>query len=51
MINPYFFIDKSLKKGFKIKLERHNINHAVSILTILPIYPDVGIETRYIKKL
>ena len=33
MINPYFFINKDLKNIFKIKLESHNINHAVSILT------------------
>ena len=50
MINPYFFSDGILKIGFKINLESHNINHAKSILTITPIYPDFGIETRNITK-
>ena len=50
MINPYYFIDKKLKIGFKINLESHNISHANSILTILPLYPEYGIEFRYINK-
>ena len=50
MINPYHFIDENLKTGFKINLDSHNINHANSILSIIPIYPDFGIETRYINK-
>ena len=51
MINPYYFIDKNLKNGFKINLESHNISHANSILTITCKYPDVGIENRYINKI
>ena len=51
MINPYYFIDKNLKIGFKINLESHNISHANSILTILPKFPDFGIEFRYINKI
>ena len=51
MINPYYFIDKNLKIGFKIGLESHNISHANSILTILPKFPEFGIEFRYINKI
>ena len=51
MINPYYFIDKNLKIGFKINLESHNISHANSILTITPKFPEFGIEFRYINKI
>ena len=44
MINPYYFIDKNLKNGFKINLESHNISHANSILTNTCKYPELGIE-------
>ena len=50
MINPYYFIDEILKNGFIINLESHIINHANSLLNIIPDFPDTGIETRYIKK-
>ena len=46
MINPYYFINEKLIVGFKINLESHNINHANSISTITPNFPDIGIETR-----
>ena len=51
MINPYYFIDKILKIGFKIILESHNFSHANSILSILPKVPEYGIEFRYINKI
>ena len=51
MINPYYFIDKNLKIGFKIILECHNFSHANSILTIIPKFPEFGIEFRYINKI
>ena len=51
MINPYKLIDENLKIGFKINLESHNINLANSILTIIPVYTDLGIETRYNNKI
>ena len=51
MINPYYFIDEKLKIGFKINLESHNINHSNSLLSIIPNFPDIGIETRYINKI
>ena len=50
MINPYYFIDKNLKIGFKIILESHNFSHANSILSILK-FPEFGIEFRYINKI
>ena len=50
MINPYYFIDENLKIGFKINLESHNINHANSILTITPDFPEFGIEFIFIYK-
>ena len=51
MVNPYYFIDENLKMGFKINLESHNINHTNSLLNIIPNFPDIGIETRYIFKI
>ena len=51
LINPYYFIDKNLKNGFKINLESHNISHANSILTITCKYSEFGIEYRYINKI
>ena len=42
MINPYCFTDENIKKGFKIVLESHNINHENSILTITPIFLELG---------
>ena len=50
MLKPYYFTDRSLKVGFKINLDCHN-NHANSKLTITPIFPEFGIETRYIDKI
>ena len=50
MINPQFFIDENLKSGFKINLESHNINHANSLLNIIPNFPDIGIETSILIK-
>ena len=51
MINPYYFTDRDLKVGFKINLDSHNLHHANSKLTIIPNYPDFGIEFRYINKI
>ena len=51
IINPYYFIDRNLKNGFKNNLESHNISHANSILTITWKYPEIGIENRYIEKI
>ena len=51
MINPCYFIDKNLKIGFKIDLESHNFSHANSILSILPKFPEYGIEFRYLNKI
>ena len=51
MIIPYYFIDENLKNGFKINLESHSFSHANSILTIIPKFPDFGIESIYINKI
>ena len=51
MINPYFFIEENLKKGFKNNLESHNINHANSILTLTPNFPEFRIDYRYSNKI
>ena len=51
MINPYYFIDKNLKIGFKINLESHNFRQANSILIFTPNFPEFGIESRYISKI
>ena len=47
MINPYYFNDRNLEVRFKINLDSNHINHAISKLTITPILPEIGIETRY----
>ena len=51
MPNPYYFTNRALQVGFKINLDSHHINHANSKLTILPNYPEFGIQLRYIKKI
>ena len=51
MINPSSLFHDNLKIGFKINLEGHNINHAISILTITPTYPEFGIQIRFIIKI
>ena len=48
MINPYYFTDENLKIRFKINLDSHKNNDADSILFIIPIYIDIGIENRCI---
>ena len=40
-----------MKIGFKNILDSHNTDHAISILSIIPIYIHFGIETRYIMKI
>ena len=51
MINPYYFTDKIIKIRFRINLESQNINHAKSISTITPYFPELGIEFRYTNKI
>ena len=51
MLNPYYLTDRNLKVVFKINLDSHHINHAISKLTILPNYAEIGIEGRYIIKI
>ena len=51
MINPYYFNDENFKIGFEINLESHNNSHANSILTVIPSFPDFGIEFRNINKI
>ena len=50
-INPYYFIDRALQIGFNINLDSHNINHAHSILTNTPNFPEFWIEFRYNNKI
>ena len=51
MINPYYFFNRDLQIGFNINLYSHNINHANSILTITPNFPENGIEFSYNNKI
>ena len=51
MIYPYYFTDRISQVGFKINLDSHHINHAISKLTITPNHPEFGIEVRYINKI
>ena len=48
MIIPFYFTDKALQVGFKIDLDSHHINHTKSKLTVIPNYPECGIEVHYI---
>ena len=47
-INSNYFTVENLKIRIEIILGSHNINHANSFLNIIPNFPDIGIETRYI---
>ena len=40
-----------MKIGFKIKLENHKNNHANSIVSIISIFTDFGIERKLINKI
>ena len=51
VINPYYFSDRALQIGFKNNLDSHNLHHANSKLTIIPNYPEFGIEVRYFNKM
>ena len=51
MMNSYYFTDENLKVDSKINLKSHNINHASSLLNVIPKFPDIGNETRYINKI
>ena len=51
MINPYYFTDGKLKTDFKVNLDSHNVIHANSILTIIPKFPEFGIQFRYFNKI
>ena len=51
MLNPYYFSDRNLRVGFKIDLDSHHINHTNSKSTIIPNFPEFGIEVRYINKI
>ena len=51
MLNPYYFTDRILKLGFKIDLNSHHIILANSKITIIPNYPEFGIDVRYMNKI
>ena len=51
MLNPHCFTDRKLSVGFKINLDSHHINHAISNLTITPNYHEFGLEVPYIIKI
>ena len=51
MISPYYFIHENLRFGFKIILESDKINHAKSLLNIIPNFPDIGIDIRFFNKI
>ena len=42
-INPFYFIEENLKIGL-------SITHTNCILSIIPIFPDFGIETSFINE-
>ena len=48
MLSPYYFTDRALGVGFNINLDSHHVNHANYKLTIIPNYPEFGIEVRFI---
>ena len=50
-INPHCFLDRALHFAFNISLDSHHINHSNSKLIIKPIFPNFGIEFRYLNKI
>ena len=46
-----YFIDENLKIGFKINLKSYNINHAKSLLIVVPHFLHIGRETRYFNEI
>ena len=50
MINPYKITDKSLQVGFNVRLNSHHIDHSISKKSSKPIFPELGIESKYINK-
>ena len=51
MNNPYYFTDRNLRVGFKINLDRISIINMMTKITIIPNYPEFGIEIRYFNKI
>ena len=51
MNNPYCFTDRALQVGFNIGLDSHHINRSKSKINIKPIFPNFGIEFRYLNKI
>ena len=51
MINPYYFTNRNLKKGFKNNLDSHHNIHANSKLTNLTSFPEFGIEVRFTNRM
>ena len=49
IFNPYYFTVRAVRVGFNITLDSYHINHANCILSIIPIFIEVGIENRYVK--
>ena len=50
-INPYYFIDRNLKTGFKFNLKNRNFNHATSVSTNTLNVWEFGIEPQYFNKI
>ena len=51
MINPYYFTDRNFQVGVENDLYSHHINHNNSKSTVIPNYPEYGIEVHYINKI
>ena len=50
MTNLQNFTDQNSKIDFETNLDSHNVNHTIFFLSVSPIYPNFGIETRYINR-
>ena len=50
MINPFYFTDENLKIDFKIILDSHDLNHAISLSTIEPNFPVLELKQDILTK-
>ena len=49
-INPSYFSGGAVQVGFKIILDSHKISHANSEIIILPNFPELPIESDFLRK-
>ena len=51
MTNPFDFVDRNLNIGLKSILDSLKFIHAISLLTITPIFSEIQIQPQFISKI